>query len=496
MSRIRNLKTWVKCALVVILLLPIGLVVWTYLVKGHFWCGGGYDVRRIDEQCIGVTDGQVELRPDLAGVLQQIRQENDRAARKDPNAVSVAYLVPLPKTESDDQRLLHELQGAYKAQSTMNHQSDRPLIRLLVANSGEESAHWREVVPELLERRNGTERVVTVVATGDTLESTLDAIGALRDEGLPVVLSRLSGDTLADHEEDLPLGGLARLAPSGRDQGAAAAAYLKKTASTALLIRDDNPDDPYVRTFYEAFEREFPDEDGTHTIKNPPQTYDSRHPVANLMGGIVRNICRSGQEPDAVLFAGRADAMTHFVEKLSEVPCDKQLKVMAPDGSVALAGKIAEGNQELAGNLNKALEQVSFLYTAQTHPGAWRDAPKFFSGDTIDRLTEECGNDRCVDGGVVIGYDAILTATTAIRPQEETPSTVEPGSVSQALRRLHGEEAVPGAAGWISLDDRGNPVNKAVVILEVREGGKVKFVQMSSPFPLGQPCIPRETPCE
>ena len=42
-----------------------------------------------------------------------------------------------------------------------------------------------------------------------------------------------------------------------------------------------------------------------------------------------------------------------------------------------------------------------------------------------------------------------------------TRSSNTPDLVSQEFKRLRGVDAVPGAAGWISLDPLGNPVNKA-----------------------------------
>lgn len=108
MFRIRNFsrtKTWVKLTVLGVSLALVGYLVWSFVITPWVWCGP--DVRRIDDQCIGVTDGWVALNdnPDLTGVLGKIWQENERVERKDPGAaVSVAYLVPLPKELSDENR--------------------------------------------------------------------------------------------------------------------------------------------------------------------------------------------------------------------------------------------------------------------------------------------------------------------------------------------------------------------------------------------------------
>lgn len=162
--------------------------------------------------------------------------------------------------------MIHELQSAHIAQLQANRTKelgDQPPIRLLIANSGDRSSQQQRVVPALLAMVNGPERLVAAVATGNTVQSTLDAIEALRSGGLPVVLSRLAGDGLSNQEESATVpGGLAKLAPSGSDQGAAAAAYLKPIASRALIVRDTNPADTYLRALVEAFRDAFPDDAG------------------------------------------------------------------------------------------------------------------------------------------------------------------------------------------------------------------------------------------
>ncbi|MGH3914108.1 MAG: hypothetical protein ACRDTC_11990 [Pseudonocardiaceae bacterium] len=161
MLRIRNLtkaKLWVKLIAAGIPLALVGYLVWHFVVVP--WISCGPDVARVEDQCIGVTDGRVALSNDLAEVLDKIWQENERIERNNSDAevVSVAYLVPVPDSTGDDlpieSRLRHELEGAHIAQLQANRTQelgDKPLIRLLVANSGDQSSKWQEVVPDLLD---------------------------------------------------------------------------------------------------------------------------------------------------------------------------------------------------------------------------------------------------------------------------------------------------------------------------------------------------------
>ncbi|MGQ0779355.1 MAG: ABC transporter substrate-binding protein [Pseudonocardiales bacterium] len=509
MFRIRNFfkaKLWVKITVIGLPLVLIGYSAWIFVITPWIWCGN--DVRRIDDQCIGVTDGSTPLSVDLADVLEKIRQENERVGPDNPDAVSVAYLIPVPKPSADGElsaepRLRHELQGAHIAQLQANQTEERggkPLIRLLVANYGDNSSQWHEVVPKLLDKVNGPDRLVAVVATGNTVDATLEAITALRSGGLPVVMSRLAGDSSPQQDAEEPpnlRGGLARLAPSGRDQGAAAANYLKPTAKRALIVRDTNPEDPFVRALDEAFRGTFRGDSGddTHRVLEPPETYDSSiEGVPNAMKGILLSICH--QKPEVVYFAGRNSALGSFIQELPQRPClDLRINVMASGGSTAeLAARIERGEWALIRGMEA---NVSVQYTAQAHPGAWAASPESFHGDSTSHLTTTCEQhcfttvfrgESLEDGGAIIGYDAILTAVTAIRPNQQGVFNDTPELITQEFRRLHGAAAIPGATGWISLDQFGNPVNKAVVILQVEPNGTLKFIKLSSIS--GSPCAP------
>ena len=154
-------KRWRNTVLVLVPVLVAALVVIpSYIFTNSIvylpwrWCGT--DVQRVDDECIGVTDGRVPLSADLADVLGKIQKENERVAQ---NAVSVAYLMPLPKPSSQDELadlIHHELEGAYLAQIQANHAEgglgDTPQIRLLVANSGDNSSHREQVVDDLLDK--------------------------------------------------------------------------------------------------------------------------------------------------------------------------------------------------------------------------------------------------------------------------------------------------------------------------------------------------------
>lgn len=171
---------------------------------------------------------------------------------------------------------------------------------------------------------------------------------------------------------------------------------------------------------------------------------------------------------------------------------------MSSGSTVGFAARAAQGDPVLTRGLNA---NASVRYTAQAHPGSWAAAPGNFHRESTVVLSSSCDfcfgtvfrGEKLEDGGAIIGYDAIVTAVTAIRSDQGNVVNDKPELVSQELKRLHGPDAVPGAAGWISLDSAGNPVNKAVAILQVRPDGSLVFLELSSAR--GSPCVPGVPPC-
>lgn len=476
----------------IVALLVLGGGYWVYLELRT--CGPGVDL--IDGQCIGVTDGGVNLIPDLADVLDKIRQENEEVDRSGRPAVSVAYLLALPKSENAALAVTsrHELEGAYLAQRVANGhrtEAETPLLRLLIANDGESSEHWQQVTAALADKVEEPERLVAVVATGQSQAGRQAAIEELTAQhGIPVIASRLTGDNLTPSLTPSQVQGLARVAPSNSDQAAAAAVYLKREPGTAraVLVQDINQADEYSRSLGEAFQAVF--RDNTHTVLTPVEKYNSELPgYANTIKRMLPNICQ--QEPDVVFFAGHSPGLLAFVKALSDRPCQElRMNIVTADSAVNFANTVARGDDDL---LRRGMNtNISVRYTALAHPQSWRESAESFKSELENLFQASCKeicfqiffrSESLDDGAAIIGYDAITTVAAAI-PPGETPT---PPLIIQEFNRLHKLGSVAGASGWISLEN-GNPINKAVPILEVKPDGTVVFVQLSSP--LGSPCRP------
>lgn len=469
----------------------------------------GPDVDWIDGQCIGVTDGSVPLSPEVADVLDKIEEENARVDSSGRAVLSVAYLLGLPAPASNEAfvvSLRHELQGAYLALHRANlnrSQNEEPLLRLLVANDGDRAQHWEQVTATLVDKVNGPEQLVAVIATGRTLDGRQRSIAALTAEDLPVIASRLTGDDLIPAAAGAStVQGLVRLVPSNSDQSVAAAAYLKEqqpAATRALLVQNIDPDDAYSASLGKAFRQAFPDE--KHKIVEPPEIYNPRRAgVERTMPEMLVNICY--RNPDIIFFAGRSTELAAFIKALPNRPCPEiPINIVTADDAVDFAYSVTQGTDDLDAGMQA---NSSVRYTALAHPGSWEASPQSFPAGSRDVFRFGCKDcyqsifrdDPLDDGGAIMGYDAIITVVTAIYSRQGINDT--PALIIEKFNRMRGPSAVPGAGGWISFDERGDPVNKAVPILEVRPDEGVVFMQLSSPGwapddpPGGSPCRPND----
>ncbi len=489
---------WVKLtAGVISVLLVAGVTFWVYNIS--YTCGP--DVDWVDGQCIGVTDGRVTLSPELADVLHKIRSENERVDSLGQAVVSVGYLVPMPKSPDDKltELVRHELQGAHVAQLLANQTTtDGRLIRLLVANYGDGSSKWKRVIPDLVEKVNTPERLVAVVVTGRTLSDTIKTIDEFRYRKVPVIASRLTGNTLTALKVPGGVQGLARVAPTNNDQAKAVAYFLKSTARRGFLIQDRNEEDAYLLSLGESFAEKFVDEN--HELLKPYGRYNSKNGgVGTQMSSILRDICV--QKPDVIFFAGRTPALVELVKEVPNRPCfDVPIRIVAGADAVEFPAEVKDSpDLQEALIVSAGRAEVSVRYTSQAHPGSWSGAPEGFAQASMSRLDQTCEGDSCYmrlfpgdqmhDGAAIIGHDAIVIVTKAIRSAfgEDGDS---PGLIIQQFNGLRGAGAVPGASGWISLDENGNTVNKAVAILLVKSSGAVEWLGLRSGD--GLPCVPND----
>ncbi|MHA6629852.1 ABC transporter substrate-binding protein [Pseudonocardia sichuanensis] len=491
-------------AVIVIVLVAVLTYAVTVIVDRWRYCEA--DIARGDGGgCVGITDGShgPVFGAGTAEALRIIGEENARitADPGDKEIVSIAYLVPIPPPGVEDDyavRLSGDVMGAAIAQRQANRTTtlgDRPLIRLLVANVGDSAAPAPEPVDDLIAMAGpdfATHKLMAVAVSGKSLDPMIGVIDELVDAEVPVLVSHLTAEqvTSAPVAADTSL---ARVAPTTSDESAALAAYLRPSTGRALIVQNSDQNDRYAASLGSAFREHYTA--AGHTIVEPVETYVGGPSAANAMDDIMVHVCQ--QRPDVVFFAGRAAELAPFVAALPKRTClDHPVRVVTGDDGASFAEAVARGEPGLREGLQA---NASVAYTSLANPDAWQASPELFASGSADYLTGGCPDcfpthfpDHGLDDSyAIMGYDAVLTAVTAIRQPDGSVST--PDAVVQEFKRLHGPKAVAGASGWISLSATGSPVDKAVAIMGVLPDGTAEFLQLSSPS--GSPCRPGTPPC-
>ncbi|MCC9307242.1 ABC transporter substrate-binding protein [Kitasatospora sp. RB6PN24] len=449
-------------------------------------CGDGVARRGADHECVGLTDGSHDFTfsPDLKTVIGKIATEDHAVTTGSTPWVSVVYLLPMvPSADgtSTADSIRHEIEGAYIAQYLANQRNtngDAPKIRLLLANPGYDKEQ-RDYALAQIEAHRARDRIVAVAGLGTSTTNTRDTIDRITGDGLAAFGSVITADGLT------PTHGLVRVAPPNSDEAAAAAAFLQsyfkdQPAAKVQLVRDAVQGDLYSGSLADQFTKSYHAQLLPHDMVFDSGEKDVSTNFANQMAGLCQN------RPAAVFFAGRGIDLPQFLGPLSQRQCvDQQLIVIAGDDASQVTQSAGRDEVEKALRLGN----IRLLYTGLAHPDAWKLAPRVFSPAAIEpftaggEYTRQFANEELFDGQAIMGHDGVLAAVVAIRAAVSAstpPDQVTGSSVIQMLTALYGPTAIEGASGLISLDNDGNPMNKAIPIVEFKPNGQVVAVDVSS----------------
>lgn len=450
-----------------------------------------------------VTEGSTVLADNLAHVQQLILAENNRVAASGQEWVSIAVMLPIhPAADQTNTRPgnLHQLQGAYLAQYWSNNPngddefgSSRPLIKLLIADTGYDGQDWPDTVARLVNMAGpeSSEHLVAVTGISRSTKATQDAVDQLALHNIPMVGSTITAT-------DLAAAGLFRVSPSNSDEATAIIEYLKGTAEwrsasaaeplKAYLVQDTADEDTYADDLGNQYRRAFPN-DAKHTLLATQGDFDSSKSAAgNALAGQISTICAI--RPKVVFFAGRSDGLRTLLTNLAARPCtDAPVTVISGDAASNLAAPLPADAHPLwvDGGAN-----ISVLYTALASPQTWQREPASVSPTTVVRFGR-CSNcfaalfpDPLGDGAAIMAHDAVLTSVTAARnvASQQNPQPVADALVN-GLYQINTTQPVPGASGWIYFQHEVGgtdviPHHKAVPIMQLHPDGKDTEVALSS----------------
>lgn len=439
-------------------------------------CGDGVVKMGADDECVGVTDGSYHFSEDLVAVERLIADENERVVKSGESYVSIAYLTSLTLHDDDSnspESIRHEVEGAYAAQyrSNLGDRSGKPLIRLLLANSGSHSAFWRHTVDELAKRQETDDKLVAVAGLGPSTRENLLAARKLSDHGLALVASTMTTTEVGNIRR------FVRITPTNAEEAQAAAEYLKgeKRFESAAVVEDVDEDDSYAKTLASAFREAFAGSGGGGPeLAAEPLTFDSSVGDAweNELDFMTDDLCR--RPPDVIFFAGRGIHLNRFLSALDSRACQEtRFTVITGDDTTNL------GAEQRA---TAAKKKIDVLFTALAHPEMFSEHPQLVSAASA-RLFADGGqfekwfpNDARDDGGAMTAYDATLTAALGARMASADETGVTGAEVARMFRQMEARP-VDGSSGFLSFLENGNPRERWIPILRLGPGGRTEFVE-------------------
>ncbi|MGH4023682.1 MAG: ABC transporter substrate-binding protein [Pseudonocardiaceae bacterium] len=452
-----------------------------------------------------VTDGNELLADNLADVENLIRAENDRVTDSGAEWVGIAVMQtirPAPGERDTLPRVMHSLRGAYLAQFWSNHQngdvrqfrSDRPLIKLFVADTGTRGEEWPDTVAQLvtMSEPGNSAHLVAVAGLSRSTAATQAAVDELARHNIPMVGSTITATNLTAP-------GLVRVAATNSDEATATIEYLKTTPAwqrasiekpfRAYLLQDRAAADTYATDLGTKYRQAFPPGATTHILASGQGDFDGQRPgVGSTLANQIPTICAIN--PDVVFFAGRSNDLQTFLGHLAARQCNNEpiTVVSASDVSVLNNPRRTEPLWTASG------ENITVLYTALASPQTWQKKyQEYVPPATLVRFGQ-CSmcyqalfpHDPLDDGYAIMAHDSVFTAVTAAR---NTSSQQDPQPTADALfnglYQINVTKKVPGASGWIYFQresDRpdGVPYNKAVPIMQLHPDGTATLVALSS----------------
>jgi ABC-type branched-subunit amino acid transport system substrate-binding protein len=474
---------WVLLALAVL----AGGGVWASTAfGGSDSCGKG--VTRIGPQheCIGVTDGSVTFMDALGPVMDKIRTENQRVEHSGAAYVSIAYVEPISSdlaAESTKYGVREELEGAYLAQRRLNDprlggHGDTPQIRLLVGNIGLRSAQWKPLTDQLIAMAHGSDHLVAVAGLGQSWDSTLDAVNALRAARIPMMGATVTADDLASATEV----GFFRISAPNSAQAGAAVNYLRQQQEktpgyTVQVVRDRNTDDIYNTSLYSDF-MAAAERRGLALAGGDLQYVSGVSGVNNAFSAVADRVC--DKKPKAVYFAGRGADLRGFVTAMSAPDRRCPVTVLTGDDALGVYFDSSAPKATVAQfAANWTDSRVTVLYTALGHPELparvydSRANPFPAFADLAHREFGKGPAREFQDGQAILAHDAVWTLGLAVRAASGGGSAaVNPGSL---LNALVSSDSVDGVSGPTQFGPDGNPKNKAMALVQLQPDGLYDF---------------------
>ncbi len=361
-----------------------------------------------------------------------------------------------------------DLQGAYVAQKEFNDGAklrNGVQVRLLIANSGSQTAYAQAVARQIVQLAQKDNTFVGVMGWPFSSRA-LEVINTLKAAKIPMVSQTASSDELTGRSPYF-----FRVAPPDKDQGSIGAKYAEQVLHAKKVALFLDPTDAYSQSLQNAFSTQFTN-DGNQIVVQEKYTVGKPVNFPQLLNDA------ESHNPDLIYFSGYASDASVLLTDIQAPGQPLNLQIMGGDALYELGGYTSSAHGAAA-----RLHFTTFAY-----PDEWQNLcssgksfactpPPFFVdyGSAYDPSNQHTAGSygyRRTDADVMLSYDAMFVMLTASgNALTGTKTAITPKDLLQALKQIHGAQAIQGVSGQIALGPDGNPIKKAFVILKVVNPG-------------------------
>ena len=376
-----------------------------------------------------------------------------------------------------------DLQGAYVAQKSFNdgfQLHNGVLVRLLIANSGSNSADTKAVAHQIVQLAQVDNTFVGVMGWPFSGYASF-AISVLGQAHIPMISQTASSDALTQVSPYF-----FRVAPPNQRQGIEGAIYAEKTLHATKAVLFVDPNNSYTQSLANAFSTQFK-ADGNQIVATELYTVNKPDKLPQLLNDATT------YSPNLIYFAGYASDASVL---LTDLPTSglATVPIMGGDALYEVGGY---GSSFHAGASN--LNFTTFAYPdewqflcgqgqtyACTPPPFFADYKAFYDPNNQHTTGSPYGYTRA-DADAILSYDATLAMLTGVNNALTGSKTaITTNDLLLGIKAIQGKNAIQGVSGQIAFGSDGNPIRKALVILKVVNGGFFTLVSVLPCFPVGQ----------
>ncbi|MDQ0752136.1 ABC-type branched-subunit amino acid transport system substrate-binding protein [Streptomyces africanus] len=401
-----------------------------------------------------------ELEDRIAG------QNADVLAHHSGKYVTIVYAGPLsadPAAGSSFVKGSEELAGVYLAQAVINKNSSVKL-RVLVANGGVDLGHQEEMARAIAAYAADDPTVVGVVGTGRDLESSRATTRTLMEAGLPIVSGTNSATYLP--REFANWFSLAATDEWQSEQLGLIAAQLRtpgKRQYALVLARDTARTDDLYTDEQARYGQRMLRRQGFTLLK--PRRYVLSGGKPELRSH-AQEICRGGQVPSVIYFAGRVEDVDPLMTQLGTEPgcAGKPLSIFTGDD--LSKADFTAGGQSVAPKVTLYHAALAELKAAATRTTFYLAAAAYLPGLNDRRLRYD--SPALASGQTALAHDATRAlywaATRDDRPQSRASTWVN-------LRNVKIEGMATGTIDFTRAPMYGDRTGHSIVLKRVRRAG-------------------------